>query len=264
MGFSGGGSNITKAHTHSSAIVQDGGSLDFDNVTQAGLSAGDITYSDGTALQLLNVGAASDVLTVNGAATAPEWVAPAVAASTWTSLYSGTNLDETFDTGHLTDMADYRYFDVYMTFASSVVQSLNLDFYNPDGVLYGSLGGKYGQSGSFLGVDYAQSSTNDFQVTFNETINTTGETYQGWHLNMKINSFTGRRVNSTGEIWYAFGQRYTDSTLSPAQTGGCFANVANGTTTSTSLQLIQGIKMTSPTSDQYDGYVQIFGAGSAT
>jgi len=75
MGFSGGGSNITKSHTHSSAIVQDGGALNFSNVTQAGMAAGDTTYSNGTALQILNLGSATDVLTVNAGATAPEWAA---------------------------------------------------------------------------------------------------------------------------------------------------------------------------------------------
>jgi len=95
MGFSGGGSNITKSHTHSSAIVQDGGSLDFDNVTQAGLSAGDLTFSDGSALQVLNVGSASDVLTVNGAATAPEWVAPASGGATLTRQYVTTTTEFT-------------------------------------------------------------------------------------------------------------------------------------------------------------------------
>jgi len=263
MGFSGGGTNVLKPHKHSSA-VQDGSPLNMNNVTEATLSAGDVIYSDGAALQRLAIGTPAQQIKVNAGATAPEYFTPVAAASTWTSLYSGTGLDETFDTGHLTDMADYRYFDVYMTFASSVKESLNLDFYNPDGVLYGSLGGKYGQSGQFLSVDYVQANTDDFQVTFNETINGGTETYQGWHLNLKINSFTGRRVNSSAEIWYAFGQRYTQETYSPAQTGGCFGTIANGTTTSTSLQLIQGIKMTSPTSAQYDGYVQIFGAGSAT
>lgn len=82
MGFSGGGSNITKAHTHSSAIVQDGGALDFDDVTQAGGAAGQITYSDGSALQLLDIGSASDLLQVNGAGLAPEWVAPAAGGVT--------------------------------------------------------------------------------------------------------------------------------------------------------------------------------------
>lgn len=84
MGFGGGGSNVTLAHTHSSAIVQDGGALDFDDVTQASGAAGDITFSDGNALQLLNVGSAADVLTVNGAGTAPEWAAPASGGATMT------------------------------------------------------------------------------------------------------------------------------------------------------------------------------------
>ena len=74
MGFGGGGSNITKPHTHDSTIVQDGGSL-APNVTQFGLTAGSILYSDGSNIQELAVGSASDTLTVNGAATAPEWAA---------------------------------------------------------------------------------------------------------------------------------------------------------------------------------------------
>jgi hypothetical protein len=72
MGFSGGSSNVTKAHTHDSNVVQDGGSLAA-NVTQFGLSAGSILYSDGSNIQELAVGSASDALVVNGAATAPEW-----------------------------------------------------------------------------------------------------------------------------------------------------------------------------------------------
>ena len=73
MGFSGGGSNITKAHTHDSTIVQDGGSLAA-NVTQFGLTEGSILYSDGSNIQELAVGTASDSLAVNAGATAPEWV----------------------------------------------------------------------------------------------------------------------------------------------------------------------------------------------
>jgi len=74
MGFGGGGSNVTKPHTHDSTVVQDGGSLAA-NVTQFGLTAGSILYSDGSNIQELAVGSASDTLTVNGAATAPEWAA---------------------------------------------------------------------------------------------------------------------------------------------------------------------------------------------
>ena len=74
MGFSGGGSNVLKPHKHSSA-VQDGSPLDMNNVTEATLTAGDIVYSDGAALQRLAIGAATNQLAVNGAATAPVWVA---------------------------------------------------------------------------------------------------------------------------------------------------------------------------------------------
>jgi len=80
MGFSGGGSNITKAHTHDSTILQDGGSLAA-NVTQFGLTAGSILYSDGSNIQELAVGAATEQLAVNGGATAPEWVTAAAAGS---------------------------------------------------------------------------------------------------------------------------------------------------------------------------------------
>ena len=72
MGFSGGGSNLLKAHKHTSA-VQDGGQLDMDNVTEAELTQGDVIFSDGNALQRLAIGAATNALVVNGAATAPEW-----------------------------------------------------------------------------------------------------------------------------------------------------------------------------------------------
>jgi len=76
MGFSGGGTNVLKPHKHSSA-VQDGSSLNMNNVTQGGLSAGDVIFSDGAALQRLAIGVAADTLVVNGAATAPSWATPA-------------------------------------------------------------------------------------------------------------------------------------------------------------------------------------------
>jgi len=53
MGFSGGGANVTKAHTHDSTVVQDGGSL-APNVTQFGLTSGSILYSDGSNIQELS------------------------------------------------------------------------------------------------------------------------------------------------------------------------------------------------------------------
>ena len=81
MGFSGSGSSSTRAHTHDSTIINDGGSLNLDNITQGGaaMTAGAITYSDGAAghMQVLTLGNASETLAVNAGATAPEWVAGA-------------------------------------------------------------------------------------------------------------------------------------------------------------------------------------------
>jgi len=71
MGFGGGGSNVTKSHTHDSTIVQDGGSLAA-NVTQFGLTSGSILYSDGSNIQELSVGAAAEVLGVSGSL--PAWI----------------------------------------------------------------------------------------------------------------------------------------------------------------------------------------------
>jgi len=70
MGFSGGGSNVLKPHKHSSA-VQDGSPLDMNNVTEATLNAGDIVYSDGSALQRLAIGSTADSLVVS--AGVPTW-----------------------------------------------------------------------------------------------------------------------------------------------------------------------------------------------
>lgn len=79
MGFSGGGSNVLKPHTHDGTISQDGGALDMDGVTQGSLTAGDMVYSDGSNLQRLAIGGVGQSLTSSG--TAPQWVAASGAAS---------------------------------------------------------------------------------------------------------------------------------------------------------------------------------------
>jgi len=80
MGFSGGGSNVLLPHTHDGTVSQDGGPLDFNNITQSQSAAGQVFFSDGAHLQQLSLGAASDELRVNAGATAPEWYTPAAAA----------------------------------------------------------------------------------------------------------------------------------------------------------------------------------------
>ena len=74
MGFSGGGSNILKPHTHDSTILQDGGNLNFQNITQSNMSAGSMTFSDGTHLQEFSLGGAGGLIQGNAAATAPAYL----------------------------------------------------------------------------------------------------------------------------------------------------------------------------------------------
>jgi hypothetical protein len=74
MPFSGGGGGQLTNHVHDNTPLQ-GGPLNFNNTTIGGMSAGDITYSDGNALQILSAPGvpAGEVLTFPAAATAPSW-----------------------------------------------------------------------------------------------------------------------------------------------------------------------------------------------
>ena len=90
MGFSGGGSNVLLPHKHDGTVAQDGGPLDFDNVTQGDLTAGDVIFSDGVHLQRLAIGTPAQQLKVNAGATAPEYFTPAAAGSNYEFLGSDT------------------------------------------------------------------------------------------------------------------------------------------------------------------------------
>ena len=131
MGFSGGGSNILKPHTHSAAILQDGGNLDFDNVTQGDLAAGDIVYSNGVAMQKLAIGSPAQNLRVNGAGTAPEYYTTAAdvgslelilsdtsigGLSVWTSPAFSANMKTTYS--ELILVANFYWLSPYTEFGS--------------------------------------------------------------------------------------------------------------------------------------------------
>lgn len=94
MGFSGGGANILKAHRHDGLVVQDGGSLDFNNITQSNSSAGQIFYSDGVHLQQLAYPGvpAGESLTAVAASTEPSWAPPSAGAWTVEGSDSGTGV----------------------------------------------------------------------------------------------------------------------------------------------------------------------------
>ena len=80
MGFHGGGGGALLNHEHDGSLVADGGPLSFLNITQSGMSAGSITFSDGAHLQERVIGVASDVLTVAGGV--PTWAAAAAGGAT--------------------------------------------------------------------------------------------------------------------------------------------------------------------------------------
>jgi len=84
MGFSGGGSNVLLPHTHDGTVTQDGGPLNFNNITQSQSAAGEVFYSDGAHLQQLAYPGvpAGETLTAAAASTAPSWAAAASGAFT--------------------------------------------------------------------------------------------------------------------------------------------------------------------------------------
>ena len=115
MGFSGGGSNVLLPHTHDGTVAQDGGALDFNNVTQSSSAAGEVFYSDGAHLQQLAIGLPAQQLRVNAGATAPEYFTPAAGASTWTLLYdTSLGIAGDIDTGVF---ASYDTLEVFANFA---------------------------------------------------------------------------------------------------------------------------------------------------
>ncbi len=85
MGFSGGGSNVLLPHTHDGTVSQDGGPLDFNNITQSQSASGQMFFSDGVHLQQLSIGAPNDQIRVS-AGNLPEWHTPAAASATWEVL----------------------------------------------------------------------------------------------------------------------------------------------------------------------------------
>ena len=132
MGFSGGGSNILKAHKHDGTVVQDGGELAA-NVTQFGLTAGSILYSDGSNIQELAISSPSDVLTVNGAASAPAWVTPAAAGADFVLLDSGGPNLTSIDTGSLTSFDNYEIIKCNMFMDVDAVEKAAIRIYNESG-----------------------------------------------------------------------------------------------------------------------------------
>jgi len=137
MGFSGGGANILKPHTHDSNIVQDGGNLDFKNITQGDLSAGSVTYSNGSHLQELvkPVTPANEVLTFATSATAPSWNS-AASFLELLDVHTATGTESTYTLTKDISFDDYS--NILVIFQGGATDALALQ-----GVLNGSTSGNH-------------------------------------------------------------------------------------------------------------------------
>lgn len=141
----------------------------MNNVTQATLSAGDIIYSSGAALQRLPIGTPAQQLKVNAGATAPEYFTPAAAASTWEVLYQNYN-QAGVDTGYV-DMGTKRFLDIYVSgywSVGSTTTGPQLQFYDPDGGL--SAGTHYTSAGFYNGTYYTSGSGANIGLTFAQAV----------------------------------------------------------------------------------------------
>ena len=114
MPFNGGGGGSLPPHKHTN-IANDGSPLDFGNVTVASMNAGDLTYSDGAALQQLAISAPDDQLRVS-AGNIPEWFTPAGSGAAYelvgeaTLLAPATSL--TYTINPVINCADIAYLHV--------------------------------------------------------------------------------------------------------------------------------------------------------
>jgi len=238
MGFSGGGSNVLKSHTHDGTIVQDGGSLNMDNVTQGGLQAGDIVYSDGIHLQRLAypVVPAGENLTAGAASTAPSWTASA-AGGAWSFLEQFTQgASATYMDCELS--SDY----VYADFNSlAITYILKADLSNTGcgvGLRYANTGTSYLTSAYFNIASFNADSTGVTKIMYSNLAgtpllsdNTVGS---GVGDNMVVHG--GIRfydsVLVSGTHWLKpFTQWCTASAFSSSQTGFCYHEDASNRST---------------------------------
>ena len=137
MPFNGGGGGALPAHEHTN-IANDGGPLDFNNTTVGSMNSGDLTYSDGAALQQLAITAPNDQLRVS-AGNIPEWFTPAgPAGSTWSLVAENTLTVAASDMGvfwSVADQCDYYQAWVLTEFGGGALARRYLNF-STDGATY--------------------------------------------------------------------------------------------------------------------------------
>lgn len=113
MPFNGGGGGALPPHKHTN-IPNDGSPLDFGNVTVASMNSGDMTYSDGAALQQLAIAAPNDQLRVS-AGNIPEWFTPGAGTAVYEEIASTTlgvaqnDITLTFPAVSASDVAEFYF-----------------------------------------------------------------------------------------------------------------------------------------------------------
>ena len=215
MPFSGGGGGQLTAHVHDNTPLQ-GGPLSFNGTTIGGMNAGDITFSDGLALQTLTYPAvpAGESLTAVAASTAPAWVA--AGGGVWEVLYDSGVLAVAGGLGTGVFSAPDKFIKVLMYGATVGSITQGITFNNSNGA-----------------VEYAFQSQRDFTtlVQFNNErstfvsggFNTNNPMFSEMafynqddtadkliHLNTVINSTTGNTFPTSYQV---FGKWYGGATI---------------------------------------------------
>jgi len=241
MGFSGGGSNILKAHRHDGLVVQDGGSLDFNNITQSNSSAGEVFFSDGTHLQQLAYPGtpAGETLTAAAASTSPTWVAGATPSSVLSLIdhtvapASTTTIDTTFTNIPATDMSELY----CLTSGSNGGYDVGMQVYDQDGALL--TGANYRYAG-LLTVNGVQTIINQTAATdFLAASGSIGPHTSVIHLSLGGNGdFIKFQVNSYGGAAGGGGNAY--QTLGGYYNAGGMTGIAGlklGTSVNESIEI---------------------------
>lgn len=251
----------TVAHKHS-ALGSDGGFLDDGVTGVTGTSNGSLLYGDGSSvLQDLPAGNLNDVLTQT--ATIPSWQASSGGAS-WVSIYDDWDFSGSLDTGHQASWSAYRYLDIYLSGQTTNNAAPQMRIYDPDG-------NEYSPSQYFTYGRILKPGPDDFVFGNGATPPSFGGIGQldlsggyalyvdvQWSLFMKLqmlspNSWAGENL-VTGYYSLMSKESMIQGTLAIGRSG----------VTSTDSQLVQGLKLISPSTGQTGCFCQVFGAGDST
>ena len=242
MGFSGGGSNVLKPHTHDGTVVQDGGSLNMNNVTQASLTAGDIVYSDGVHLQRLAIGTPTQQIQVNAGATAPEYFTPAGGASTWTMIDEQTAAGTSADTGAHADCDNYQELVFNCFFIATNTNDIELQWYDVSNNLVTSA--HYQINGTYGGVAFQNNDTTGAQLTNGTAIATEG-------VNVQVRIFNKKGAGTTGGS-------YSVATYGSGGSGSIYNRGMGACGVGSSCAAVRGFKIISNT--MTNSYWNLLGA----